>query len=184
MLRVNLEGKMDAPSDAAWSAKRTPEEERQWDQLANAVEMVKHEDEVLWNIFAIFWGTNAILLVALFAGDGSNAGVASNVSGPESFVGVVVSAVGLGLSIMWLTLHRRSLAWLDYYQRLTNRLEEGLGFKSYPQYAISDEINTELRKKTVGDWKNWPPARHSMIFCISISAALWLLALLYFIGSL
>jgi hypothetical protein len=175
---------MGAPTEPAWEAELTPEEDRQWDQLANVVEMMKHEDEVLWNIFAIFWGTNAILLVALFAGDGSNAAAAGNVSSPGELAGVVVSAVGLGLSIMWLTLHRRSLAWLDYYQKLANRLEDGLGFKSYPQFAISVEINKELWKKTVGRWTNWPPARHAMLFCISISAVLWLAALLYFVGSL
>ncbi|UCC81904.1 MAG: hypothetical protein JSW46_12950 [Gemmatimonadota bacterium] len=172
---------MGAASDATWKAPRTPEEERQWDQLTNAVEMVKHEDEVLWNIFAIFWGTNAILLVALFAGEGSNSAATNALASTGGLAGVVVSAVGLGLSIMWLTLHRRSLAWLDYYRALVENLEDRLGFKSYPQLAISTEINKQLWKKTIGDWKNWPPARHAMLFCISVSAVLWFLALVYFV---
>ncbi len=138
-----------------------------WTQLKNAINLRSAEDHVIWNIFGIFWAASALLLVALFrTGDF-----------PEnSAVGIIISGVGLSLSIAWSLIQRRSLGHIKRHEKLMKRLEQKLEFD--PDYAVSAEINTEDYDQCVG---KGPAARTVMTWFSRAPIIGWGVFLTYFI---
>lgn len=121
-----------------------------WDQLRNTTTMVVSQDRSVWSIFGIFWAANAVLLVALFRTGEM----------PTGLVGKSVSGVGMLLSLAWLSIQQRALAYLHRYEDLAERIERELSFD--PRFALSGKINTE-------DWERHlatgPRARTIMRIC-------------------
>ena len=136
-------------------------------QLDNAVAMCGAEDQVIWTIFGTFWATNAILLVALFsAGDLPKAPA----------VGITVSAVGAGLSIVWHLIQRRALGHLRRFEELVELLEKGLRIPA--ELALSAKVNTSAYQRFLGGGVR---ARKLMVGCSLASTFLWIGALIYFL---
>jgi len=106
-----------------------------WNQLTNVINLRSSQDQVLWNIFGVFWAANAILLVALFP----------NGSLPTSWSGTVIGFVGLFLSIIWYLIQKRALGHLERHETLMTILEKELAIE--PTYAVSAELNRELYDK-------------------------------------
>jgi hypothetical protein len=71
-----------------------PSPDQLWNQLSNAVALVAKQDQIVWAVFGVFWAANAVLLVALF----------TTGKLPEQSVGIIVSGVGLALSVVWLAI--------------------------------------------------------------------------------
>ena len=108
-------------------------------QLSRAADLRSTEDQVLWSIFGAFWGANTVLLVALFATGKL----------PESpFVGLVVSAAGTLLSVVWHVIQRRAIGHLKRFDVLMERLERDLDVP--PHYAVSAKINVEDHDACLG----------------------------------
>ena len=80
----------------------------QWKQLGNAVALAAKQDQIAWAIFGVFWAANAVLLVALFTTGAL----------PQPSVGLVVSSVGVVLSLVWRAIERRAVEWLKHYERV------------------------------------------------------------------
>ncbi len=83
-----------------------------WNQLSNAVALVAKQDQIVWTVFGAFWAANALLLVALF----------TTGKLPDQSVGVIVSSVGLTLSLVWLAIEHRAMAWLKFYEGILREL--------------------------------------------------------------
>jgi hypothetical protein len=129
--------------------------------------MAAKQDQIVWTIFGIFWAANAVLLVALFA-----TGAA-----PQASVGaVVVSAVGAGLSGLWIVVQHRAIGWLTYYERIILRLEEEY-LRLPPDLALSAYLNLATRRETVGQVGIRPLVKRSG----AVVAGLWLGALAWYI---
>ncbi len=106
------------PSTAAGASidrpPRTPSHEDLWNQLGNAVALIAKQDQIVWAIFGAFWAANAVLLVALFTSGDL----------PKRPVGLIVSITGLALSLVWLAIEHRAVAWLKYYEAIMRELEQ------------------------------------------------------------
>ena len=139
-----------------------------WTQLQNAIKMRSSEDQILWIIFGIFWAVNAVLLVALFRDGGLP---------DDSGVGVVVSLVGIFMSVTWCLIQFRTLGRVKKYEALMEKLEQTLNFPS--EYAISGKINKDAFDKYLG---KWPKVRHVMLWCSFVSIAAWIFGLGFFVS--
>ena len=83
------------------------------ESIWEAVALTAKQDQIVWTVFSIFCAANAVLLVALFTtGDL-----------PKPTVGLVVSIVGLALSLIWLAIHHRAVEWLKFYESVMRELE-------------------------------------------------------------
>lgn len=143
------------------------EKREMWNQLANAISLRSAQDQVLWSIFGAFWAVNAILLVALF----------TTGKLPESIVvGIVVSSVGMLISLIWHFIQKRALGHVERYEELMRKLEAKLGFDA--SFAVSAKINREDYGRYVG---KGIPARQVMPVCSLGGAILWALAVAFFI---
>lgn len=100
--------------DSAGGQAGAPTEDQLWNQLGNAVTLVAKQDQIVWAIFGVFWAANAVLLVALFTTGGL----------PKWPVGLVVSIVGVVLSLVWLAIQHRAMAWLRFYETIVRELEQ------------------------------------------------------------
>jgi hypothetical protein len=144
-----------------------PDRPELFQQLANAVTMCSAEDQVIWAIFGTFWATNAILLVALF----------STGELPKSpAVGIAVSAVGAGLSIVWHLIQQRALGHLQRFEELVELLEKRLQVPT--DLALSAKVNTSAYTRFLSKGVR---ARKLMVGCSLASTLLWAGALIYFV---
>ncbi len=109
-----------------------------WRQLANVTQLRIAEDRVNWSIYAIFWGANAILLVALVR----------DVPNERPGLTVVVAAVGFLLSISWHLIQRRAIGHLERLEHLAEIIERRLGIP--PEFAISAAIDVQGWRRHVG----------------------------------
>ena len=134
-----------------------------WSQLQNAATLRASEDQVLWNIFGIFWAANALLLVALFT---------SGKPPSAPLVGIVISAVGLSLSFVWYFIQRRSLGHIRRHERLMERIERELRLP--PPFAISADVNREDYDLFL---RSGPRARMLMPACSLVGLLLWAITL-------
>ncbi|MFA7157968.1 MAG: hypothetical protein WC299_01600 [Kiritimatiellia bacterium] len=141
--------------------------EHLWNQLGHAIDLRSNEDQSLWTIFATFWGTNSILLVALFnTGD-----IPSN-----PVVGIVIAAVGVLFSMIWHGIQKRALGHLIRYEELMCAIETKLRIP--PNLATSGEINREAFIANLGFS---PKARTLMKLCSLTGVLLWVFALVLFV---
>jgi len=152
----------------AYSNHTTPADNRDvyWNQLGHVVSMATKEDQITRMIFSMFWVANALLLVALFATGKM----------PIRKVGAIISAMGVIISLVWFFIQWRSIGWLEYYERIIQRLEKRLSIP--PGIALSSHLNTRTLKVTVG--RCIPSVRLLMIVSACVLALLWTLSLLWF----
>lgn len=137
-----------------------------WTQLTNAIHLTSAVNTVYWTIFGIFGAANAVLLVALFP----------NGKLPTNCFGSIISALGIVMSFMWYVMQKRSLAHLERYEKLVERIEKELGFD--PKYATSAKINLE-------DWerylRNGPAIRPLMRDFSVLALIIWTMAFAFFL---
>ena len=138
-----------------------------WLQLTNAINLRSSQDQVLWSIFGTFWAANAILLVALF----TTGNLPSNPA-----VGIVISVVGLFLSLTWHAIQARALGHIIRHEELIRKIEVELGFDT--ELAVSPEINRQAYSQYFG---RLPRARKIMAMCSIGGAFLWALAIAFFV---
>jgi hypothetical protein len=72
---------------------------------------------VLWAIFGAFWGSNAILLVALFK-DGDFP--------TNHWVGAIIATVGASQSFVWQHIQARALGGIERHEATMHAIEEHL----------------------------------------------------------
>ncbi len=130
-----------------------------WTQLANAIALRSSQDQVLWSIFGVFWAANAILFVALF----------TTGKIPVTGVGMIISFIGIFMSITWYLIQRRALGWIGKHEALI-RLIDSLLFQGLSREAAI--INDVDYKKFLG---RGPTARHVMQWCTGIFIFIWVL---------
>jgi hypothetical protein len=141
-------------------------QENYWNQFSNVVAMAAKEDQIIWTIFGVFWAANAVLIVALFT--------TGNL--PESLVGILVSIIGLILSIIWALIQHRAINWLRYYEHIIFRIERK--YLHLPMdINLSPRINKFAKKKII---KGKVRVRVLMNYSGPVAVILWLLALIYF----
>jgi hypothetical protein len=95
--------------------------------------MAAKQDQVIWTIFGVFWAANAVLLVALF----------SSGELPSADVGLLICSCGVGLSVVWLLIQQRAIAWIVYYEKVIERLE-GEHLQVPSDVALSSNLNKAL----------------------------------------
>lgn len=123
-----------------------------WNQLGNVVALVAKQDQIVWAVFGVFWAANAVLLVALFTtGDL-----------PKRPVGLVVSIFGLALSLLWLAIQHRAMAWLKFYEKVVRKLEE-------THLHLPSSVALTGHEEQVGGMR----VRPLMLGCPLVSAVLW-----------
>lgn len=148
------------------SGQRELSEHELWKQLTNVINSRSSQDEVLWSIFGTFWAGNAILLVALFP----------NGAAPKNFAGIVISLVGVLLSLVWGAIQRRALGHIERYEELMNKVEEKL--KIDCKFAVSAKLNEQLYDKYLKrGWK----ARNVMKASSIGAMVFWVLMLAFFV---
>jgi hypothetical protein len=104
---------------------------------------------VLWTVYGLFSASNSLFLVALF----------QTGHFPDASVGVVVSAVGVTLSVVWILIQYRAIAHIENYERIIN------------------SVDSELLKVTV----RTPSARNVMRLSVGFFIFVWSVAFLYFL---
>lgn len=141
-------------------------------QLTRAVTLVTKQDQVVWTIFGIFWAANALLVVALFTTGAL----------PKPVVGLVVSAVGIGLSVLWTLVQGRALKFLGFYEKVMADLEERLlregGREGEREFALSRHLNPCSFNAAKGVNVS---TRRVIIRSGIASIALWALAMAWFL---
>jgi len=142
--------------------------EEMFEQLSRAIELRSSEDSILWTMFGIFWGANIGLLIALF----SDGDIPKN-----AVVGIVVSVVGVALSIAWHLLQQRALGHIERFETLAARLERQLGVPDLQ--ALSGDINTRDFDASLGH--TLCSARLVMLWCSGIGAGLWGVSIIIFL---
>ena len=136
-----------------------------WNQLGNVVTMAAKEDQIIWAIFGVFWAANAVLLVALFTTGAI----------PEDNVVMIISFVGLVLSLIWSFIQRRAIKWLIYYEKIINRIEDELKIPDH--ISISAYKNSNLYEEIVGKGVR---VRKLMIRSSVVSMCIWLIIFVVF----
>ncbi len=129
-----------------------------WNQLANAINLRSSQDQVLWMITGIFSAANALLLVALF----------SNGSLPtEPIVGVLLSLVGLLMSVVWRYIQWRAIRRIKHYERVITKIERDL-------LCLSQELRVMIRPRGI-------QAKTVMSLWSACWVAGWLIGLVWFV---
>lgn len=138
------------------------------DQLNRAVAMVTATNQVVWNIFGIFWAANAVLLIALFP-QGSL---------PKPAVGMVVSAFGVALALAWALILLRALKFLGFYEDVLANLESSLNVP--PGLSLSSRRNEALFKEKI--WRGVRiRVRPIQVGCALVSLVVWVFAFVIFL---
>jgi len=138
-----------------------------WNQLANAIDLRNAQDQVLWSIFGTFWAANAILLVALFP---------SGRFPKVPAVGIIISLVGMIMSLIWYGMQRRALGHLNRHEELITEIETRLGIDQ--KLATSARINDESYARNLG---GGIAARWLMKISSIIVAGFWAIMLGFFL---
>lgn len=140
-----------------------------WSQLENAIIWRASQDQIIWTIFGAFWGANAILLVALF----------TTGKLPDETAGIVISFVGISLSVVWYFIQKRAIGSLKRFEVLISKLEKSLEMD--PSVAVSADINEADYEKYVGHRKE--VVRQVMKLYSFAFFLLWFFGFFYFLGS-
>lgn len=137
------------------SSKNEISPEDLWKQLQNAVTARSSQDQVIWSIFGIFWAANALLLVAIFTSS-------------VRFVVIVVSAVGIFTSIVWMLLLPRAVGHISAYEDVMSDIENIL-LKNHPNFRLTLEPNIKTRI-------SGPQARVVMRWAVRGFLTIWILS--------
>ncbi len=128
-----------------------------WKQLENAISLRSSENSALWQAFSLFLATNGVLLIALFT-----AGKL-----PMRDVALIVSGVGIVISILWTLVQRRPLAHIKAYEGLRDTIENKL-FEGYDTtYSIKNAVDAV---------HSWLSARQIMSATTIITLIVWTIA--------
>ena len=128
--------------------------------LQNFCDLRTGQDHVLWSIFGAFWGTNALLLVSLFATDES---------WNQRNVGILLSSIGITISIIWIIIQFRALARIAMYEK---------SIKSIEKKILVLPKNLRFSRKSTS--KIPISARLAMKICSAIAFFGWVASLIYF----
>jgi hypothetical protein len=139
-----------------------PSREELLQQLANAIQLRSSQDQVLWGIHGVFWASNSILLVALFA----------NGKIPTPNIGTILSSVGLFMSLTWYFMQRRALGHVKRHEALMARIDLVLFKDSDAMYGITYEA--DYKKYLSGR----PRARSVMPAAVIIFMIVWTIGLM------
>lgn len=90
--------------------------------LQNFCNLRSAQDQVLWSIFGAFWGTNALLLVSVFAADQS---------WKLKLILILISFIGIVVSSIWLIIQSRTLARIKMYEDSIAEIEKNNKFPDY-----------------------------------------------------
>jgi len=137
-----------------------------WRQLQNAISLRSTQDQILWQIFGVFWASNAVLLVAL---------VATGHLPGDPVVGLIVAGAGTALCVAWNLIQRRALGHLGRDEKLMAKYERALHVD--PAFAVSWDVNREAYDTYVS---NGPRARHVMNGTGLFALAFWVILAIYF----
>ncbi|NHZ86590.1 MAG: hypothetical protein GWP19_12045 [Planctomycetia bacterium] len=85
--------------------------------LQNHSNLRTGQDQVLWGIFGAFWATNSLLLVSIFV---------SSENWNYLFVLLIISIVGILISIVWSFIQIRALRRIELYENTISWIEEKL----------------------------------------------------------
>jgi len=140
-----------------------------WNQLSNAITLICNQDQTIWNIFGYFWGTNALLLIALF----STEKLLTN-----SCIGIIVSSLGAMLSLLWRFIQKRAIAHMNRFESTMLKLEDSLKIDS--SVSLSGKRNVEDYNFFIGE--KGGVARKWIIISITLIMIIWILSLIYFIS--
>jgi len=135
------------------SSKNETNPEELWKQLQNAVTARSSQDQVIWSIFGIFWAANALLLVAIFTSSGR-------------YVVIVISAVGIFTSIVWMLLLPRAVGHISVYEDVMRDIENIL--VKNPNFRLTLEPNAKTRI-------SGPQARVVMRWAVRGFLTIWIL---------
>ncbi|PYX05111.1 MAG: hypothetical protein DMG88_22550 [Acidobacteria bacterium] len=135
-------------------------------QLQHFIDYDNNVNDVIWNLFGIFFAVNSVLLVALFQ------------SGkfPTPPVGFVISLAGALMSLVWALFHRRVLAHKERFEALIKGIEEDLEIPV--KYRTSRKVNEYGEMFLAG---KGPGARPLLLVSTWGSFAIWLAALVSFL---
>lgn len=125
--------------------------------LAIITDLRSAQDSVLWSIFGTFAATNAVLLVALFGAD----------KFPPIYVGIIVCAVGMLLSGIWLLIQQRAIIRIIHYEKVLKTIELAIDMPTQLSF-----IPTKI---------SLIPARNVMAISVWGGLVAWLGALEYFL---
>lgn len=126
-------------------------------QLQNAISSRSAQDEVLWSMFGVFWGANAIMLVALF----------TTGRFPIPAVGLIISILGFLLSNAWHIMQGRAILHIEKFEQIIEQSEEYL--------SIPAELKTN---RPVAEGIS---ARNVIRLCSLWATLIWLVFLLGFV---
>lgn len=136
---------------------RESERQELFQLLQNHSQLRTGQDQVLWSIFGAFWATQGLLLVSIFS--------ASNY---QDKVGLVISCIGIIVSIVWVLIQYRALKRMEKYENALKEIEQRLGF--------TENLNAFYSTKP----DSWIKARNVMRFSALLALLLWAVALSIF----
>jgi hypothetical protein len=142
-----------------------------WKQLGHAHHLRSSEDQVLWNIFGIFWASNTILLAGLFS---------SELDAFRVMAVSVIPAVGFFMSFIWLYIQVRSLGHIERFEKLTETLERELIRRGNLDATIA--ASGKINDKDYEDCLRYTPykIRHLMLTSSYVSCIAWFAGIVYF----
>lgn len=136
-------------------------------QLKNAINLYTSQNLVLWTIFSIFWAANAILLGALFT---------TGKFPRNPMVGVIISSVGVVMSLVWKIMQGRALKHINFYEHIIHNIEITLSIDK--KFRVSPLEDDETYNKYLSSGTK---AREIIPYCSVGAAIAWGLSLGFFI---
>jgi hypothetical protein len=88
------------------------------DQLQTVNEFRRHQDQIAWIVFSIFWAVYGLLLATLF--QNSNDVIIDPVQG------IIITTFSIILSIIWYFIEYRAICFLVFYESQAAELEKQL----------------------------------------------------------
>jgi len=130
--------------------------------LQNFSSLRSAQDQVLWSICGAFWGTNALLLVSLFASDKT---------WTFDNIGKVLSCIGIFVCTIWILIQTRTLTRIEMYEASIRDIETG--YLQLPKKIQCSTKNTSKIKIK---------ARDAMVVSSWVPLLAWLAALIFFLS--
>lgn len=140
-----------------------------WRQFGNLVQSRSCTNQVYWGVFAAFWASNALLLVALF-----ERGELPKIP----IVSLIISFAGAGLSYTWLALQQRVLRHLQYEEAVIKKLVALLLGPNSP-YGLNRKLPSRCPENNyfIPDW----PTRDVVRRCTWFALIGWSIGAIYYL---
>lgn len=133
--------------------------------LQNFSNLRTGQDQVLWSIIGSFWTANSVLLVSIFSSD----------KDLILYIGLIVSFIGVSISIIWSDMQNRALNRIEYYEEAIKKIEIKLQI-GY-DYCIFNHPDSEVNLK----FSNKKPARELMRKFSKNSIIFWFISIAIFL---